>query len=123
MLSYADGNSWQAALLALIETYYLSINTLNPIQSIESYLDRATGFLSANSFSGCHPPRTIKICTTSIIENAKCSWLRESATAYGIEPDLECLKADNTTHCMQALSDKVADITMVPPDFVHLALR
>lgn len=80
--------------------------------------------MSANSFSGCHPPRTIKICTTSIAENAKCAWLRETAAVYGIEPDLDCIKADNTTHCMMAMnSDNAADVVMVPPDLTTLARR
>lgn len=79
--------------------------------------------MSANSFAGCHPPRTIKICTTSNIENAKCSWLREAAAVYGVEPDLDCLKADNTTHCMQAINDNVVDVVLVPPALLHSAVR
>lgn len=94
---------------------------MDSVEPIESYLQRATGFLSANSFSGCHPPRTINICTTSNIENAKCAWMRESAAVYGLEPDIECIKADNTTHCMVALNQKAADVVMVPPDLVHRA--
>jgi hypothetical protein len=122
-LSDADSFSWQAAVLSLIETFHMSINKLEPIEPIETFLEKATGFLNANSFSGCHPPRTIRICTTSIIENAKCSWLRESAAVYGIEPDLDCLKADNTTHCMDAVSHKAADIVMVPPDLLNQAIQ
>ncbi|XP_068910367.1 transferrin [Tenebrio molitor] len=122
-LSGADSFSWQAAVLSLIETFHMSINKLEPIEPIETFLEKATGFLNANSFSGCHPPRTIRICTTSIIENAKCSWLRESAAVYGIEPDLDCLKADNTTHCMDAVSHKAADIVMVPPDLLNEAIQ
>lgn len=86
-------------------------------------MDRSKGFLSANSFSGCHPPRTIRVCTRSIIETAKCDWLGESAMVRGIEPDINCIKADNATHCMQALNDNVADVVMVEPDLVHTAIR
>lgn len=116
-------SKWESAVLSLVESYHLSVKNLNPTEPIESYLERATGFLSANSFTGCHPPRTIRICTTSNVENAKCSWMRESAAVYGIEPDLDCLKADNTTHCMQAVENNNADIIMVPPEFLHTAIR
>lgn len=47
--------------------------------------------------------------------------MRESAAVYGLEPDIECIKADNTTHCMVALNQKAADVVMVPPDLVHRA--
>ncbi|KAJ8982997.1 hypothetical protein NQ317_014292, partial [Molorchus minor] len=114
--------SWQYNLMKLLETAYTTIVKLQPIEPIETYLDRATGFLNANSFSGCHPPRTIRICTTSVIENAKCSWLRESAAVYGIEPDLDCIKADNTTHCMLALNMGAADVVMVPSDLAYTAM-
>ncbi|XP_074025807.1 transferrin 3 [Leptinotarsa decemlineata] len=122
-LSHKDQNTWKFSLLNLIETSYTNFFKLPTLEPIESYLDRATGYLSANSFSGCHPPRTIRICTTSIIENAKCSWMRESAGVYGVEPDLECIKADNTTHCMMAINMNAADVVMVPPDMVHEAVE
>lgn len=112
-------SGWRFSLRYLLDTAYADFIKIEPIQPIESYLDKAKGFLSANSFSSCHPPRTIKICTTSIKETAKCQWLRESATVYGIEPDLDCIKADNTSECMKAVSVGVADITMVPSDLTH----
>ncbi|XP_063912474.1 transferrin [Zophobas morio] len=122
-LTNVDSDSWQGAVLHLIENFHLTITKLQPIEPIETFLEKATGFLNANSFSGCHPPRTIRVCTTSIIENAKCAWLRESAAVYGIEPDLECLKADNTTHCMDAVANNAADIVMVPPDLLNPAMK
>lgn len=103
--------------------YHTTIRKLNPIEGIESFFDRATGFLSANSFTGCHPPRTIKMCTTTNIEYAKCGWLREAAAVYGIEPDVDCLNADNTTHCMMALNSSYVDIVMVPSNLVHFAKK
>ncbi|KAK5650025.1 hypothetical protein RI129_001054 [Pyrocoelia pectoralis] len=120
-LSHSDNNSWQSALLNLIETYHLTIKSVQPIEAIESYLSRATGFLSANSFPGCHPPRTVRICTTTNLENAKCSWLREVSTVYGIEPDIDCLKADNKTHCMQGIAANLFDVVIVPADMVNQA--
>ncbi|KAF5299510.1 hypothetical protein FQR65_LT01093 [Abscondita terminalis] len=120
-LSHSDNFSWQSALLNLIETYHLTIKPIQPIEAIESYLGRATGFLSAYSFPGCHPPRTIKMCTTTNLENAKCSWLREAANVYGVEPDIDCLKADNKTHCMKAITNNVVDVVILPPDLVNEA--
>uniref|UniRef100_A0A6P7F5N0 Transferrin n=1 Tax=Diabrotica virgifera virgifera TaxID=50390 RepID=A0A6P7F5N0_DIAVI len=125
-LSHSDRISWRYSLLMLLETAYTTFYKLPNIDPIETYLDHATGYLSANSFSGCHPPRTITICTTSIKEHAKCSWMRESASVYGIEPDLECVKADNKTHCMWALNNNnhnqyIADVVIVPTDLVHQA--
>lgn len=99
----------------------MNINNLQPIEAVESFLARPVGFLSANSFPGCHPPRTIRICTTSNIENSKCSWLREAASVYGVEPDVDCVKADNKTHCMQGVTDHLADIVMVSPDQIPIA--
>lgn len=122
-LNHEDHNSWKSSLLNLLEFTYFNVATLDSMLSVEEFFHNAKGFLNANSFSGCHPPRTIRICTTSNIETTKCSWLRESAAVYGIEPDLDCLKADNKTHCMLAINDKVADIVFVPSDLVHTAKR
>ncbi|VEN49497.1 unnamed protein product [Callosobruchus maculatus] len=122
-LSYNDRTSWRYSLLNLIDRSYTIFHDVDPVKPIETYLHEATGFLSAYSFSGCHPPRTIKICTTSNIETAKCSWLVESASVYGVEPDLACIKAENLTQCMKAVDRGAADIVLVPADGVHRAKR
>lgn len=115
-------NHWKNVLRYLLDTTFTDFKKIEPVTPIENYLYRAKGFISANSFSGCHPPRTIWLCTTSIKETAKCQWLRESANVYGIEPDLECIKADNTSHCMKAVAEKVADIALVTLDMVGEAM-
>lgn len=120
-LSHVDVNSWQSALLKLIETYQLTIENVEPIEAIESYLAKATGFLNANSFPGCHPPRTIRMCTTSNLENSKCGWLREATTVYGIEPGIDCLKADNKSHCLEGIANNLVDMVILPPDMIHKA--
>ncbi|KAL3278705.1 hypothetical protein HHI36_016239 [Cryptolaemus montrouzieri] len=120
-LTSDDNNSWQTTLLKLIESYSLSVKTLNPVEPIETYLSQATGFLSANSFPGCHPPRTIHICTTSILESSKCSWLRETAASYGIQPSLECLKTDDNELCMDAVQKGFADVVIIKPDLLNRA--
>ncbi|XP_050305304.1 transferrin [Anthonomus grandis grandis] len=118
-----DEETWQSNLYDLINPINSVVKPINPIIGIQTYFHNSKGFLNANSFSGCHPPRTIRICTSSNIETAKCSWLRESAAVYGIEPDLDCLKADNKTHCMMALADNAADVVLIEPDQVHQAKR
>ncbi|XP_065170841.1 transferrin [Atheta coriaria] len=122
-LDYNKANEWQQALLTLIQTFKQDIVPLDPIQPIDSYMLEAPGFLSANSFTGCHPPRTIRMCTTSILQNAKCGWMREAAAVYGVEPDLDCIKADNVTHCMEAITVGAADVVLVEPDYVNIAKR
>lgn len=121
-LTHEKLSGWRFSLRYLLDTSYADFIKIEPVEPIETYLDKAKGFLSANSFSGCHPPRTIKICTTTIKETAKCQWLRESATVYGIEPDLDCIKADNSSHCMKAVSVGVADVAVVPSDLIHEGL-
>ncbi|GLV38042.1 Transferrin 3 [Carabus blaptoides fortunei] len=122
-LDHSDTKSWQHALLNLIESYHVDMHSIYPIQAIESYLLDTPGFLSANSFSGCHPPRSIRMCTTSNKEQAKCAWMREAAAVYGVEPDFDCIQADNKTHCMQAVQLELADVVLVSPDLLMTAKR
>lgn len=122
-LSHDDNASWQSALLNLMESYHVIMHPVMPIEPISSYLNKATGFLSANSFPGCHPPRSIRICTTSVVENSKCSWLREAMASYGIEPNVDCLKADNKTHCMDAVRKDFADVVIIEADMLKTAQR
>lgn len=118
--SNADNpNAWQTALLRLMETFQVDITAQKPITSIDGFLNDAPGFLSANSFPGCHPPRTIRICSAGNLANAKCGWMREAAAVYAIEPDLDCLRGDNVTHCMYAVDKGLADVVVVDGDSVH----
>ncbi|XP_017783463.1 PREDICTED: transferrin [Nicrophorus vespilloides] len=118
-----DPEMWESALLSLIETFKQEITPLRPVEPIESFLNNAPGFLSANSFTGCHPPRTVRVCTTTNVANAKCAWMREAATVYGVEPDLDCLRAANITHCMQAISNGAADLVITSADHVATAQK
>lgn len=63
------------------------------------------------------------MCTTSNLENAKCGWMRETAAVYGIEPDFECIKGANKTHCMQAVQTGYADSVLISPDLLMTAKR
>lgn len=63
------------------------------------------------------------MCTTSNLEKAKCGWMRESAAVYGIEPDFDCIKGDNKTHCMDAVKSGYADTVLISPDLLTTAQR
>ncbi|KAK9721705.1 Transferrin [Popillia japonica] len=117
-----DAQGWNEALFNLLRVvgYHVEIYTLDSIEAVDSYLSQIPGYLNANSFTGCHPPRTVKICTTSIASQYKCGWMREAAAVHGLEPDIDCLKADNTTHCMEAIQNQVADVVIVHPDYVNI---
>lgn len=94
----------------------MNVTTLDMAIPIDTYLDQAVGFQSAYSFPSCNPPRSIVFCTMSIIEHVKCSWLQESATIHGIEPNLQCVRGDSLDHCMKMVQHKAADMVVVDQD-------
>lgn len=49
--------------------------------------------------------------------------MREAAAVYGLEPDFDCVKADNKTHCMQAVQVGLADVVFISPDLLMEAER
>lgn len=112
-LSHNDEDSWENALLNLLETFHVAIISLDTSIPITDFLDQAVGFASAYSFPSCNPPRGIVYCTTSLIEHYKCSWLQEAAIVYGIEPSIQCIRANNLDHCMDNTSHKAAEIVLV----------
>ncbi|XP_055715738.1 transferrin [Phlebotomus papatasi] len=115
-LSHDDLKSWQNALLNLLETYHVDVTPLDISMPIEDYLDRAVGFQGSYSFPSCNPPRSIVYCTTSIIQHAKCSWLQEAASVYGIEPNLQCIRTEHLDRCMDDVKHKVSDVVLVSQD-------
>lgn len=112
-LTHNNDDSWQNALLNLLETYHATITSLDTSIPINDYLDQATGFTSAYSFPSCNPPRGIVYCTTSLIEHFKCSWLQEAAIVYGIEPSIQCIRTNCLDQCMDSTSHKAAEIVLV----------
>lgn len=112
-LSHNDENSWENALLNLLETFHVTITSLDTSIPITDFLDQAVGFASAYSFPSCNPPRGIVYCTTSLIEHYKCSWLQEAAIVYGIEPSIQCIRANDLDHCMDTTRHKAAEIVLV----------
>ncbi|XP_030554066.1 transferrin [Drosophila novamexicana] len=112
-LTHDEPQSWQNALLSLLETYHVFTVPLDNVISIDDYLDQAVGFQSAYSFPECNPPRSIVVCTTSIIEHIKCSWLQEAAQVYGVEPNIQCVRTTNLEQCMDDTRYKSADVLLV----------
>lgn len=115
-INHDEENSWQNALLSLMETYHVNITSLDRSIPIDDYLDQAIGFQSAYSFPGCSPPRSIVLCTTSNVEHTKCSWLQEAASVYGIEPSLQCVKREKIETCMTDVQHNEADVVMADHD-------
>lgn len=122
-LSHDDPNSWDNALLSLLESYHVKIQPLDNTIPIDDYLDQAVGFQSAYSFPECNPPRSIVFCTTSIIQHNKCSWLQEAAQVHGIVPNIQCIRGDDLDHCMDDTMYKTSDIVLVDQDLRIKAQR
>ncbi|XP_059621354.1 transferrin [Phlebotomus argentipes] len=115
-LSHDDQKSWQNALLNLLETYHVDVTPMDISMPIEDYLDRAVGFQGSYSFPSCNPPRSVVYCTTSIIQHAKCSWLQEASSVYGIEPNLQCIRTEHLDRCMDDVKHRVSDVVLVSQD-------
>ena len=112
-LNHDDETNWQNALLHLMETYHVHVNTLDTTIPIDTYLDQAVGFQGAYSFPSCNPPRSIVYCTTSIMQHIKCSWLQEASSVYGIEPNIQCIRTDHLDRCMEDVKEGVSDVVLV----------
>lgn len=112
-LKHDNSNSWQNALLSLLENYHVDVVALDTVIAIDDYLDQATAFQSAYSFPECNPPRAIVFCTKSILELIKCSWLQESAQVYGVQPNIQCIRSATLESCMDDVQYKSADLVMV----------
>lgn len=112
-LNHDDPNSWQNALLSLLETYHIDVNPLDNVIPIDDYLDQATAFQGAYSFPECNPPRSIVFCTTSIIQHIKCSWLQEASQVYGVQPNIQCIRSNTLDTCMDDIKFKAADVVLV----------
>lgn len=112
-LSHNDLNSWQNALLSLLETYHIDIMPLDNVIPIDDYLDQAPAFQGAFSFPECNPPRSIVYCTTTILQHIKCSWLQEASQVHGIQPNIQCIRSADLESCMGDTKFKTADVILV----------
>ncbi|XP_052892070.1 transferrin-like [Anopheles moucheti] len=122
-LTHDDVNSWQNALLMLLETYHVNITTLDTVIPVDDYLDQAVGFQDAYNNPGCSPSRSIVFCTKSLLELYKCSWLQEVASVYGVEPGFQCIRTDSLDQCMTKVRSKDADLVIVDQDNAMRAQR
>lgn len=112
-LNHNDENSWENALLNILETYHVNIKQLDNTIPITDYLEQAVGFTSAYSFPSCNPPRAIVFCTASLVEHTKCSWLQEVADVYGIEPNLQCIRELSADSCLENVQHGASDVMFV----------
>lgn len=94
----------------------MNVTSLDFAITIDDYLDQAIGFQSAYSFASCNPPRSIVFCTTSIIQYTKCSWLQEVSSVYGVEPNIQCIRAEHLERCMDDTKHNAADVVLVDQD-------
>ncbi|XP_005185368.1 transferrin [Musca domestica] len=112
-LNHDTPNSWQNALLSLLENFHVDIVPLDNVIPIDDYLDQAPAFQSAYSFPECNPPRSIVFCTTSIIQHIKCSWMQEASQVYGVQPNIQCVRSTNLDSCMDDIKFRAADVVLV----------
>ncbi|XP_034654339.1 transferrin [Drosophila subobscura] len=122
-LSHDEPDSWQNALLSLLETYHVFTVPLDNVIPIDDYLDQATAFQSAYSFPECNPPRSIVFCTTSIIQHIKCSWLQEASQVYGVQPNIQCVRTSNVEQCLDDTRFKATDVVVVDQEMRVRAQR
>lgn len=112
-LNHDEQNTWQNALLSLLETYHIDITPLDNVIPIDDYLDEAPAFQSAYSFPECNPPRSIVFCVTSIIQHVKCSWLQEASQVYGVQPNIQCVRGPSLDTCMDDVKYRDVDLVVV----------
>ncbi|EDW48101.1 transferrin isoform X1 [Drosophila sechellia] len=122
-LSHDEPDSWQHALLSLLETYHVFTVPLDNVIAIDDYLDQATAFQSAYSFPECNPPRSIVFCTTSIIQHIKCSWLQEASQVYGVQPNIQCVRTIDEKQCLDNTKFKETDVVLVDQEMRMKAQR
>ncbi|XP_017146193.1 transferrin [Drosophila miranda] len=122
-LTHDEPDSWQNALLSLLETYHVFTVPLDNVIPIDDYLDQATAFQSAYSFPECNPPRSIVFCTTSIIQHIKCSWLQEASQVYGVQPNIQCVRTMNVEQCLDDTRFKSTDVVVVDQEMRVKAQR
>ncbi|XP_043267585.1 transferrin [Venturia canescens] len=108
--------SWQYDAIQLMQSYRVTPLSTETLPTPEDFIQRYAGFTTANYRSGCTPPRTIRWCVGSNIEDRKCRTMRDVAQAYGIGPPISCIQRSNRTACIEALRTGSLDIVVVTPE-------
>ncbi|XP_049939287.1 transferrin [Schistocerca serialis cubense] len=114
---------WIWAIHHLLNVVQQTPVQLPAVMSPEGYLRQAPGFESANTMTHCDPLRVIRICTKSDKEYSKCSWLKQAAKAYGIEPDIDCTEKSSTEDCMKAVHQKTSEVVVIGPELLTTAAK
>ncbi|XP_045506110.1 transferrin-like [Colias croceus] len=113
-------NRWHTALSALLEAR----EPPRPEHKAPlDYLAAAEGFREAYSQSGCRPPRHVTLCTTSLLEQNKCSWLSEAGAVYGVTPPLQCAVRSGERAALRAVRQRDCDVARVGGDWLRSAVR
>ncbi|KAG8235866.1 hypothetical protein J437_LFUL016473 [Ladona fulva] len=130
MLDNAVYRTWQWALQYLLTRHTHSIVEIETMLTPEDYLSKADGFLSASAQFSCGMSRSVKMCTPTLLEEAKCSWMREASLAYGLSPAVSCLgpegedgKNDDVNHCLESVAKGSADVAVLDTKDQLLAER
>jgi hypothetical protein len=123
LLKTSEPQTWYWALRELLEIHAQTIVPLDSMMVPDDYLQKAPGFLSANSLAQCEPSGKVRICTKTSSEMNKCDLLQRAAKAYGIEPQLECLAGWKTEFCMKAVEENFADVVTTHPDELYVGYR
>lgn len=79
------------------------------VQTFKEYLGRSLE--SILEIRRC-PIKAVTLCVTSDQEMEKCHKMRTALKAQLLQPDLVCYKAHNHIHCMQAIRNGDADISV-----------
>lgn len=123
LLKTSQPQTWYWALEELLEIHAQTIVPLDSMMVPDDYLQKAPGFLSANSLAQCEPSGKVRICTKTSSEMNKCDLLQRAAKAYGIEPQMECLAGWKTEFCMKAVEENFADVVTTHPDDLYVGYR
>ncbi|XP_066586110.1 transferrin-like [Prorops nasuta] len=67
----------------------------------------------------CSKP--IRWCTTSTLEQNKCTWLAAESSLLGVEPSITCHQSDSTFQCLRDIQENQADIITIDSNYGHLA--
>ncbi|BES96762.1 TR_FER [Nesidiocoris tenuis] len=87
-------------------------------QTFSSFLGESLEYIYA--IRDC-PVRTMTLCVTSDAEMEKCHKMRVALRAQLLKPEMSCYKGHSHIHCMQAIRNGDADVTLLDAGDVYTA--
>ncbi|XP_052745965.1 transferrin-like [Bicyclus anynana] len=114
------GFSWQSALFGALVggTNALVVFLENPPTPLE-YTQGIRNFTRVEASSSCTPVH--RWCTRSAQEQAKCTWVRNSAFTLGLEPIISCQQRTNTFECLDDIRNNNADFIASRSNYGYLS--